>query len=90
MIEPTELFHPAAEPELWTNGPAEGSNRPAGEEQWFAFGFWCGDLLCLLPFSEHVSEERRNLWLSPICRTEEDAKRMWFIVKMLMIELEQP
>jgi hypothetical protein len=90
MIEPAQVFQLSAEPELWTNGPTEESDRPEGEEQWYAFGYWCGNLLCLIPFADNVSEERRNLWLSPICKTEEDAKRMWFIVKMLMVELDKP
>jgi hypothetical protein len=88
MIEPAQVFQLAAEPELWTNKPDKGE-LPEGETLCYAFGYWCGGLLCLIPFADNVSEERRNLWLSPLCKTEEDAKRMWFIVKMLMVELDK-
>jgi len=84
-VDTPQVFQPAAEPELWTNGTED----PTGL-QWYAFGYWCGGLLCLIPLSAEVPEERRSLWLSPICRTEDDAKRMWFIVKMLMLELDKP
>jgi hypothetical protein len=81
-----ELFQLNAAPELWTNGPED----PTGLPQLYAFGFWCGDLLCLIPLEGDVSEERRKLWQSPICQTEEDAKRIWFLVKQLMLALETP
>lgn len=82
-VRESGIFQEHAQPELWTNGAED----PTGLPQWYAFGFWCGDLLCLIPLEGDIPEERRKLWQAPICQTEEDAKRIWFLVKKLMESL---
>jgi hypothetical protein len=78
------IFQEKCKPEVWTNGPVSESDRPDGSDQWWAYGYWCGDLLCLIPLEGDVPEERRSLWLAPICHSEEDAMRIFFLVNSLL------
>lgn len=74
------LFQQEAKPVLWTN-KAEDADEDV-EATLFSFGFWCGDMLCLIPLQ--ADDQRRGYWRCPVCDSEDDAKRVWFLIQRLM------
>jgi hypothetical protein len=79
----TEIFDVTAQPMLW----AYRENEEA-EPYAYAFGYPCGEYLCLVPLKEEVEVERTTLWAAPVCKSEEDAKRMFFLVGQLLNSLD--
>ena len=77
---PRTVMDTTLQPVLWAYKEHEGA-----EAHSYAFGFPCGEYLCLVPLDETVvDEERIRLWASPVCKNEEDAKRIFFLIDQLM------
>jgi hypothetical protein len=80
---PEEIFDETVQPTLWSFKHSEEEAPHA-----YAFGFPCGENICLVPLSaEAVDEQRILLWAAPHCENESDAKRIFFLVNELLDSL---
>lgn len=86
------LFKQHARPVLWTNLEAlkesfgKDWDDEIGYATEFSFGYQVGDFICLIPLQDE--DERVGYWRSPVCTSEDDAKRIWFIVQKLLDALD--
>ena len=75
-----EVFDPTKQPLLWVFRETEESPPHS-----YAFGYPCGHQLCLMPLKDdELDAERVALWAAPRCKSEEDAKRVFFLINQLL------
>ena len=79
------IFDPSIQPELWAHRTSADAVAHG-----YSFGYPCApNYLCLVPLNKNeVETERMALWEAPVCNTEEDAKRVFFLVDQLMNTLD--